>query len=266
MHWERREDCHNLVVSAMMTKTEFLECKRYLHLADNNTLNSSDKSAKVRPLFNVINEQCILNYQLTQHVSVHEPMVPHFGKHGAKHYIHGKPMKFGFKLWVFTTPLGYCIQFRPYPGKDSILQEYENIGLVLDASVVAKLVSKLPMIQTCNCHIVMDNYFASPALLRNLSTMGVAATGTVRANRMENALLRDMVNMKKEKRGSSDVVTDVFSNINVVRWKDNKVVKAISTFTAKQQFQQAKRYCKDVKELSFLIFLVIVIVKTESEY
>ena len=65
MHWERREDCLNLVVSAMMTKTEFLECKRYLHLADNNTLNSSDKSAKVRPLFNVINEQCILNYRLT---------------------------------------------------------------------------------------------------------------------------------------------------------------------------------------------------------
>ena len=28
MYWERVEDCHNLVVSAMMTKTEFLECKR----------------------------------------------------------------------------------------------------------------------------------------------------------------------------------------------------------------------------------------------
>ena len=39
--WERREDCHNLVVLEMMTKTEFLECKLYLHLADNNALNSS---------------------------------------------------------------------------------------------------------------------------------------------------------------------------------------------------------------------------------
>ena len=38
----------------MMTKTEFLECKRYLHLADNNDLNSSDKLAKGRALFNVI--------------------------------------------------------------------------------------------------------------------------------------------------------------------------------------------------------------------
>ena len=46
-------------------KTEFLECKIYLNLADNNSVNSSDKFAKVEPLFNAINEQCILNYQLT---------------------------------------------------------------------------------------------------------------------------------------------------------------------------------------------------------
>ena len=76
IYWERREDCHNLVVSAMLTKTEFLECKRYLHLADNNDLNGSDKLAKGRALFNVINEQCILNYQPTQHISVDASMVP----------------------------------------------------------------------------------------------------------------------------------------------------------------------------------------------
>ena len=72
MYWEGREDCHNLIVLAMMTKVEFLECKRFLHLADNHAINSSDKFAKVRPLFNTINKQCILNYQPTQHVSFDE--------------------------------------------------------------------------------------------------------------------------------------------------------------------------------------------------
>ena len=196
MYWERREDCCNLVVSAMMMKIEFLECKRYLHLADNNALSISDKFAKVRPLFNAINEQCILNYQPTQHVSFDESMIPYFRNHGLKQNMHGKPLKFGFKLWVMGTPLGYCIQFRPYAGKDSILQEYENIGLGLGASAVANLVSKLPVMQTFSYHIVMDNYFTSPALLRHLSTMGVAA------NRMENAPLQDMVKMNKEKLGS----------------------------------------------------------------
>ena len=124
MYWERQEDCHNLVVTAMMTKTEFLECKRYLHLANNTALNSSDKFAKVRLLFNAINEQCISNYRPTQHVSVDKSMVPYFEKHGAKRYIHCKPIKFAFKLWVMATSLGYCIQFSSYPGTVLILQEY----------------------------------------------------------------------------------------------------------------------------------------------
>ena len=170
-------------------------------------------------------------------------MFPYFGKHGAKQYVHDKPIKFGFKLWVMATPLGYTIQFRLYAGKYSILQKYENIGLGLGALVVANLVSKLPIMQTSNYHIVMDNYFTNPALLRHLSAMRVAVTGTVRANRMENAPLRDMVEIDKEKRGSSDLVTDVSSNITTVRWKNNKVVKTIATFTGKQPIPQVKRYC-----------------------
>ena len=39
------------------------------------------------------------------------------------------------------------------------------------------------------------------------------------------------------------MVTDVSSNITAVRWKDNKVVNAISTFTGKQPIEQVKLYC-----------------------
>ena len=77
-------------------------------------------------------------------------MVPYYGKHEAKQYIHGKPIRFGFKLWVMVTPLGDCIIFHPYAGKDSILQGYEITGLGPGASVVANLVNKLPVMQTSN--------------------------------------------------------------------------------------------------------------------
>ena len=50
---------------------------------------------------------------------------------------------------------------------------------------------------------------------------------------MENALLRDMVKMNEEAPGSSDVVTDVSSNITAVRWKDDNFVNVISTSTGK---------------------------------
>ena len=49
--------------------------------------------------------------------------------------------------------------------------------------------------------------------------------------------------MNKAKRGSSDVVTDVSSNISAVRWKVYKIVNVISTFTGKQPIKQPKRYC-----------------------
>ena len=164
MQLKKPEDCHNLLASVMMTETE---CKQYLHLA----VNSSDRFAKVQPLFNAINEQCILNYQPSQHVS----FVSYVGKHGANEYIHCKPIKFWFKLQVMATPSGNCIQFCPCSCRDSILHEYEKIGLGLGASVFANLVNKLCQ-HTSNYYIVMDNYFTSPALLRHLSAMGVAAT------------------------------------------------------------------------------------------
>ena len=122
---------------------------------------------------------------------------------------HGKPLKFGFKLWVMATALGHCIHFRPHFDKDSILQEYENIDLGLDVLVVANLVTKFPVMQITNC-------FTSSALLRHLRAMEVAATGTGRANQMENAPLRDMVKINKKKCRLSNVVTDVSSNISAV--------------------------------------------------
>ena len=70
----------------------------------------------------------------------------------------------------------------------------------------------------------MDNFFTSPSLLSLLKGNGMTATGTVRANRTENAPLQAVDGMKKGVRRSSDVVNDNKSNVTLVRWKDNKVV------------------------------------------
>ena len=85
MYWQTRDDTNNRLVSSMMSRGEFEECKRYLHLCDNNHLDKNDKFAKVRPLFDSLNKQCLENYIPEQHVSIDESMVPYFQKHGAKH-------------------------------------------------------------------------------------------------------------------------------------------------------------------------------------
>ena len=73
----------------------------------------------------------------------------------------------------------------------------------------------------------------------------MAATGTVRADRMENTPLQALDDMKKKARGSSDVVNDNKSNVTLVRWKDNKVVTVASTLYGKEPMKRARRYIKD---------------------
>lgn len=40
-------------------------------------------------------------------------MVPYFGRHGAKQFIRGKPIRWGYKLWTGATRLGYIEWFDP---------------------------------------------------------------------------------------------------------------------------------------------------------
>ena len=182
-----------------------------LHLTDNSNLDKEDKFAKARPLIDKLNEQCLANYLPEQSVSIDEFMVPYFGRHGCKHYMRNKPVKFGSKFWVAATPLGYAIQFYQYAGKD----ENYDLNLGLGGSVFATSAEKLPSQVGSNYHI-MDNFFISPNLLRILKAKDITSTGTVRINRAENAPLRPIKEMEKLERGASDVVTDKNSDLTLV--------------------------------------------------
>ena len=241
MYWKMSSDSRNTIVASLFTRNRFLDVLQYLHLADDNNLNPSDKFSKVNPLFKMINESCLQNYIPEKNVSIVESMVPYHGRHGCKQYIQNKPVKFGYKLWVAATPLCYAIQFYPYAGKD----DSYNKAIGLGGSVVMTLMSKLPTVPNWNYHVVMGNFFTSPRLLRLLKGNGMAATGTVRANRTENAPLQAADDMKKETRGSSDVVNDNKSNVILVHWKDNKVVTVGSTLYGKEPMKRARRYIKD---------------------
>ena len=46
MYWLTRNDTNNRLVSSMMSRGEFEECKRYLHLCDNDHLDKNNKFFK----------------------------------------------------------------------------------------------------------------------------------------------------------------------------------------------------------------------------
>ena len=118
--WEYSADVHNDAVSSMISRNRFDEIMKYLHLADNTSLDANNKFNK-RPLLNKLNEQCLSNYLPEQTVNIGESMVPYFSKHGCKQFMKNKPVKFGCKLWVAATPLGYAIQFYSYMGRGDFL-------------------------------------------------------------------------------------------------------------------------------------------------
>ena len=98
-----------------------------------------------------------------------------------------------------------------------------------------------------NYHIITDNLFTSPQLLRSLREKGIAATGTVRLNRVENAPLKQAKEMEMIERESADVVIDDNAKIAFERWKNKKVVTVISSMYGLNLTSKTKRYIKEKK-------------------
>ena len=120
-------------------------------------------------------------------------MIPYFGKHSAKQYIKGKPIKFGHKLWCLNTNLGYLIQCNPYSGKGD-----HNAKLGLGESVVARFVTKLPSGFSFN--VTFHNLFTSLALLNHSSKNGIGGTGTLRDNCNDHCPIKGKVINKEDHR------------------------------------------------------------------
>ena len=78
----------------------------------------------------------------------------------------------------------------------------------------------------------MDNPFLSINLFNYLKQQGIWAFGTTRNNRLYGAdkLIQNQKELKKKGRGSLDNLVHANSNITIVRWIDNDVVQAISSF------------------------------------
>ena len=223
MYWSHDEDVHNEAIAASMARNRFCEMMKYLHVSDNANLQADAKMSKIWPLLSMLNEKFIHYFEFlkTQNLSIDESMVPYYGRQSAKQFILGKPIRFGYKMWVLTTALRYVVQFELY--------QYEGLGM--GGSVVMDLISELHEEVGNSFHLTFDNLVTSLKLVDCLTAKQIACTGTIHANRVENE-------MKKLPRGSFDHATDDKSRLVVVRWNDNTIVNAASC-----EYRSPKRIC-----------------------
>ena len=93
---------------------------------------------------------------------IDEQMVPYFGKHSAKMFICGKPIKFGYKSWVLASSDGFLYKFETYTRACDTKDSSKPLGPQVVSSLL--LIVKNP---ACYC-VYFDNFFTSYYLLRDL--------------------------------------------------------------------------------------------------
>ena len=145
--------------------------------SDNLAMND-DRFYKVRPLFEHLNK---VSKHLNQgeYFSVDEIMVPYYGKHGDKQFIRGKPIRFGFKLWAACSSDGSLLHVEPYCGSHSRILD---AGLRHGLNVIMDMCGKLSLGE--GQHMIFDNFFGTVTLLKELAKKNVAATCTLREDRL----------------------------------------------------------------------------------
>ena len=175
--WRRDVQFHYSPIASKISRDRFRDIRRYLHFTDNTTLPTpgtpgSDRLAKVRPLFNKINERCSAAYNLGREVAVDEAMIKFQGRSALKQYLPNKPVKRGIKVWVLAD--GYFHMLQVYTGREATPEKQ------LGARVVKDLTASL---KHKHHHVYFDNFFTSVKLFEDLEKDGIYACGTARADR-----------------------------------------------------------------------------------
>ena len=137
---ENTQRTHNLAVSETMPRNTFEECLCCLYFSNKKQLDPENRYAKMRPLFGYLNKKWLLYFPRKNYLSVDESMGSYFERNGLKQHIHGKPIRFGYKIWCLCTSCGYLVQADRYQG-DSTCNSNPDLGM--GGSIVADLIAEL---------------------------------------------------------------------------------------------------------------------------
>lgn len=239
-YWSTQPDLGISFIYNVMSRNRYLEIKKYMHFADNQRLQDGNKMSKVQPLFDFMNKNIVQLGLFHEQLSIDESMIPYFGRHSAKMYIKGKPIRFGYKIWCLCGTDGYPYHMQIYQGK-----ELQTSDQPLGTRVVKNMVDIIDQNSNVRHHaLFFDNFFTSYSLLSELADHKVCSTGTIRDNRTAKAVTKLATNtqMKKMDRGSYDYCSD--GKIFIAKWHDNSIVSIASNWQNQVPIHKVKRRIK----------------------
>ena len=116
LYWSKDDDISCPLISKSMSRKRFEDINKLIHFADNNNLPAGDKLAKIRPLQDRVNASLQQLGVFAKDLAIAKQMVPYFGRHSAKMFIRGKPIRFGYKNLVLASSDGYPYKFETHTG------------------------------------------------------------------------------------------------------------------------------------------------------
>ena len=106
-------------VSTVMKRDRFGQILANLHVNGNAAIpdGNKDKLYKLRPLIEMMNNNYMKLYNVSQKLNIDESMILFKGHHSIKQYNPMKLIKRGYKMWVRANMDGYISKFDVYQGK-----------------------------------------------------------------------------------------------------------------------------------------------------
>jgi len=239
-YWNRDSDCPTILSDAIRCN-RFEDILHHIHFNNNQQNDGQDRLYKLRPLLDHMQRKFLALNPLEEHLSIDESMIPYYGRHFAKQYIRGKPIRFGYKNWALCSSSGYMYAFDIYVGKT---EQDTKTELGAGGDVVMNLIKKAGVKEHEGYKLYFDNYFTSIKLLNKLSSLGICATGTVRENRLSNCPLPKKETFKKTAKHSHQFAAS--STLLVVKYNDNNVVNVATNFDS-ADVTTIKRFCTKKK-------------------
>lgn len=246
LYWSKDSDTPTILCDAIRCR-RFEDIIHNMHFNDNTQIDREDRLYKLRPLLEHLQSKFLVLNPLDEHLSIDESMIPYYGRHFAKQFIKGKPIRFGYKNWALCSSNGYMYAFDVYTGKN---KEASRTELGVGGDVVMNLIKKAKVPCNKGFKVYFDNYFTSFKLLNKLSSIGICATGTIRENRLQNCPLPKKESFKKSSKWSHKFSTS--SSILVVKYNDKNTVNVATNFDC-SRITSVKRFSAEKKII--LIFL-----------
>ena len=142
-----------------------------------------------------------------------------------------KPHKWGLKAWVLADARnGYTWAWKLYTGKES-----DKVKGGLSYKVVMGLVND-PRLEEEGYIVIVDNYYSSLSLFRDLTQHGFAACGTARRDRKGIPESITVAQLNKGKVCSKQV-----DGVLALKWRDKLDILMLSTFHDSSMVEKARR-------------------------